>query len=55
MYLVSMRRKGYQMPVRAVAAILLGILVVVLVYGGFQGWFGDVTSNFVGNVNYPKP
>lgn len=37
------------------ALIVLGIMIVVLMYGAFSGWFDSVTSQFTGNIVYPEP
>lgn len=50
---ISVRRKGLDLPIKTVAAIVLGIMVVVLVYAGVSGWFSDLGQAFVGNVKYP--
>lgn len=45
--------KGQGFSIKTLALIVLGIMVVVLVYGAFSGWFSDITSSFVGNIKYP--
>jgi len=48
-------RKGQNFSIKTMALIVLGIMVVVLVYGAFSGWFDNVVNNFTGNINYPQP
>lgn len=48
------KMKGQNLSIRTMALIVLGILMVVLVYGAFSGWFSDISSTFVGNIDYPK-
>jgi hypothetical protein len=50
-----MNRKGLDMPVKTVAVIVLGVMVVVLVYAGVSGWFSDIGSGFVSSVTFPEP
>ena len=47
--------KGQNFSIKTMGLIVLGIMVVVLVYGAFSGWFDNVVSNFTGNINYPQP
>ncbi|AOV95391.1 hypothetical protein AQV86_05750 [Nanohaloarchaea archaeon SG9] len=47
--------KGQNFSIKTMALIVLGIMVVVLVYGAFSGWFDNVVNNFTGNINYPQP
>lgn len=47
------RMKGQNLSIRTMALIVLGILMVVLVYGAFSGWFNDIAGTFVGNIEYP--
>lgn len=48
-------RKGQNLSIRTISLIILGIMVVVLVYGAFSGWFDSVVSNFTGSIQYPNP
>lgn len=41
--------------IQKLGMIILIILLVVLVATGFQNYFGDVVSGFVGSVSYPSP
>lgn len=52
---ISNRRKGQNLSIRTISLIILGIMVVVLVYGAFSGWFDSVVSQFTGNIQYPNP
>jgi hypothetical protein len=47
--------KGQNLSIKTMALIALGIMIVVLVYGAFSGWFDSVTGNFVSNIVYPEP
>lgn len=49
------RMKGQNFSIKTMALIVLGIMVVVLVFGAFSGWFDDAVSRFVGGVSYPQP
>jgi len=48
-------RKGQNLSIKTMAMIILGIMVVVLVYGAFSGWFDTVVSEFTGSMSYPDP
>ncbi|MFB6204826.1 MAG: hypothetical protein ABEJ75_04220 [Candidatus Nanohaloarchaea archaeon] len=50
-----MDRKGIDLSIKTLAVIVLGIMVLVLVFASFQGWFNDLMGNFVGNVQLPDP
>lgn len=52
---ISNVRKGQNLSIRTISLIILGIMVVVLVYGAFSGWFDSVVSNFTGSIQYPNP
>lgn len=47
-------RKGIDLPIKTVAMIVLGLMVVAFLYAGFSGWFGDMANGFVDNVEYPE-
>lgn len=47
--------KGQNFSIKTMALIVLGIMVVVLVFGAFSGWFDTAVSHFTGNVSYPSP
>lgn len=47
-------RKGMDMPIKVVSMIILGILIVVFLYAGYSNWFGEISSGFVGSVEYPS-
>lgn len=47
--------KGQNFSIKTMALIVLGIMVVVLVFGAFSGWFDNAVSQFTGNVSYPSP
>lgn len=47
--------KGQNLSIKTVALIALGVMVVVLVYGAFSGWFDSITTEFVGRITYPEP
>lgn len=49
------RMKGQNFSIKTMALIVLGIMVVVLVFGAFSGWFDNAVSQFTGNVSYPSP
>lgn len=48
-------RKGQNLSIKTMAMVVLGILVVVLVYGSFSGWFDSVSNKFASNIKYPNP
>lgn len=50
---IKQKMKGQNLSIRTMALIVLGIMMVVLVYGAFSGWFNDISSTFVGNIEYP--
>lgn len=47
--------KGQNLSIKTIAMIILGIMIVVLVYGAFSGWFETVVNKFTGNMTYPDP
>jgi hypothetical protein len=48
-------RKGQNLSIKTMAMIVLGIMVVVLVYGAFSGWFDSVSNRFASEIVYPNP
>lgn len=53
--MLAERRKGMELPIRTVAAILLGILVVVVVFAGASGWLEQLATEFLDAVSFPDP
>lgn len=49
------RMKGQNFSIKTMALIVLGIMVVVLVYGAFSGWFDNAVGQFASGVQYPNP
>lgn len=47
--------KGQNLSIKTMAVMILGIMIVVLVYGAFSGWFDTVVSEFTGSMTYPDP
>lgn len=47
--------KGQSMSINKVAAILLGVLVVAVVFSVFTGSFDSVVKGFTNQLSYPSP
>lgn len=47
--------KGQNLSIKTMALIVLGIMIVVLVYGAFSGWFDTVATQFTDNIVMPDP
>jgi FlaG/FlaF family flagellin (archaellin) len=54
-YLLFNKFKGQSMSIHKVAAILLGILVVAVVFSVFTGSFDSVVGGFTDQLSYPSP
>lgn len=48
-------RKGQNLSIKTMAIMVLGIMVVVLIYGAFSGWFDTVANEFTSSMKYPDP
>lgn len=53
--LLNSKKKGQNLSIKTMAMIVLGIMVVVLVYGAFSGWFDTVATEFTNSMEYPDP
>lgn len=47
--------KGIEFSIKTIAAITLGIMVVVLLYMSFDQYFTNIINQFTGNLEFPAP